>query len=196
MNNMEVVHLHDATSSVVIDIRGTGLPVVTHWGRTLGDVGQDALHTLADAVTGVIPNSSPDHPVAVALLPEAGAGHSGRPGLRGHRGGEHFAPALAVTSFSVEDSIFHYVAEDSAAELTVTGVVELASSGMLRLRHTVRNDGSTPYSLEALETALPAPEHATELLRHVGAGEPAWPHRGRRHDRAAGRHAGVLVPLR
>src|SRR5689334_14938788 len=112
MNNTEVVHLHDHTSSVVIDVRGAGLPVITHWGRTLGDVGQDALRVLAGAVSGVVPNSSPDHAVEVALLPDAGAGHSGRPGLRGHRGGEHFAPALAVTSFSVEDSIFRYVAED------------------------------------------------------------------------------------
>ncbi|WP_086663979.1 alpha-galactosidase [Lentzea kentuckyensis] len=168
MSSNEVVHLHDDTSSVVIDVRGTGLPVVTHWGRTLGDVGQDALRTLADVVTGTVPNSSPDHPVVVALLPEAGAGHSGRPGLRGHRGGEHFAPALAVTSSSAEDSVFRYVAEDPAAELTVTGVVELASSGMLRVRHTVRNDGSTPYALEGLETALPAPAHATELLDFTG----------------------------
>jgi alpha-galactosidase len=50
MNNTEVVHLHDATSSVVIDVRGAGLPVVTHWGRTLGDVGQDALRTQADVL--------------------------------------------------------------------------------------------------------------------------------------------------
>lgn len=168
MNNTEVVHLHDRTSSVVIDVRGAGLPVITHWGRALGDVGQDALRVLAGAVSGVVPNSSPDHAVEVALLPDAGAGHSGRPGLRGHRGGEHFAPALAVTSFSVEESIFRYVAEDAAAELIVTGVVELASSGMLRLRHTVRNDGSTPYALEGLETALPTPAHATELLDFTG----------------------------
>lgn len=168
MNNTEVVHLHDDTSSVVINLQGAGLPVVTHWGRTLGDVDQTALRGLVDVVTGTIPNSSPDHVVALALLPDAGAGHSGRPGLRGHRGGEHFAPALAVTSYSVENSIFRYTAEDSAAELTVTGVLELASSGMLRLRHTVRNDGSTPYALEGLEAALPTPAHATELLDFTG----------------------------
>ena len=168
MNNTEVVHLHDDTSSVVINLQDAGLPVVTHWGRTLGDVDQTALRGLVDAVTGTIPNSSPDHVVALALLPDAGAGHSGRPGLRGHRGGEHFAPALAVTSHSVENSTFRYTAEDSAAELTVTGVLELAASGMLRLRHTVRNDGSTPYALEGLETALPTPAHATELLDFTG----------------------------
>ena len=128
MNNTEVVHLHDDTSSVVINLQDAGLPVVTHWGRTLGDVDQTALRGLVDVVTGTIPNSSPDHVVALALLPDAGAGHSGRPGLRGHRGGEHFAPALAVTSHSVENSTFRYTAEDSAAELTVTGVLELAAS--------------------------------------------------------------------
>ncbi len=168
MNNTEVVHLHDETSSVVIDIRGTGLPVVTHWGRKLGDVGQDALRTLADVLLGPIPHNTPDTAAALSLLPDAGIGHSGRPGLRGHRGGEHFAPALAVTTFSVEGGVFHYFATDPAAELTVTGELELCESGMLRLRHTVRNDGSTPYALEGLETALPVPAHAGELLDFTG----------------------------
>ncbi|MFI6102441.1 alpha-galactosidase [Lentzea sp. NPDC051213] len=169
MNNTEVVHLHDTASSVVIEVRGTGLPVVKHWGRTLGDVGQDALRTLADALLWTNPNNSPDSAVALALVPDAGAGHSGRPGLRGHRGGEHFAPALTVTSFGEENgSIFRYVASDAAASLTLTGVVELLESGMLRLRHTVRNDGETPYALEGLESALPIPGRAAELLDFTG----------------------------
>ncbi|MFS8098382.1 alpha-galactosidase [Lentzea alba] len=169
MNNTEVVHLRDTTSSVVIDVQGTGLPVVTHWGRTLGDVDQAALRGLVNAVTWSNPHNSPDSAVPLSLLPDAGAGHSGRPGLRGHRQGEHFAPALAVTSFSGEDdSIFRYVAEDAAAELTVHGTVELLESGMLRLRHSVRNDGTTPYALEGLETALPIPAAATELLDFTG----------------------------
>lgn len=74
-----------------------------------------------------------------------------------------------MTSFSGEDgSIFRYVASDEAAELTVSGTVELLASGMLRLRHIVRNDGTTPYSLEGLETALPVSSHATELLDFTG----------------------------
>ncbi|MCG8925659.1 alpha-galactosidase [Lentzea sp. CC55] len=169
MSNTEVVHLHDDISSVVITIAGTSLPVVAHWGRTLGDVDQAALRGLVDAVSWTNPNNSPDLPVPLALLPDAGAGYAGRPGLRGHRGGEHFAPALEVTSFSGEDgSIFRYVASDEAAALTVTGTVELLPSGMLRVRHVVRNDGATPYALEGLETALPVPSHATELLDFTG----------------------------
>ncbi|MEV6242252.1 alpha-galactosidase [Lentzea sp. NPDC051838] len=169
MNNTEVVHLHDHTSSVVIDVRGTGLPVVTHWGRTLGDVDQAALRSLVGVVAFSNPHNSPDVPVALTLLPDAGAGHSGRPGLRGHRGGEHFAPSLTVTSFSVDEgSIFRYTAVDEAASLTVTGTVELLESGMLRLRHSVRNDGTTPYALEGLETALPIPSSASELLDFTG----------------------------
>ncbi|KOV82056.1 alpha-galactosidase [Nocardia sp. NRRL S-836] len=168
MSNTEVVHLHDDTSSVVITIEGAGLPVVTHWGRTLGDLDQAALRGLVDVVSWSNPNNTPDVPVPLALLPDAGAGYSGRPGLRGHRGGAHFAPALRVTSFSGEAGIFRYVASDEAAELTVTGTVELLESGMLRLRHVVRNDGTTPYALEGLETALPISAHATELLDFTG----------------------------
>ncbi|SEQ43873.1 alpha-galactosidase [Lentzea xinjiangensis] len=169
MSNAEVVHLHDDTSSIVIALQGSSLPVVAHWGRTLGDIGPEALRASARAVEWPIPNNAPDVPVTLALLPDAGAGYAGRPGLRGHRGGEHFAPALAVTSFSGEDgSIFRYVASDEAAELTVTGTVELLPSGMVRVRHVVRNDGSTPYALEGLETALPIPSHATELLDFTG----------------------------
>ncbi|WP_090054817.1 alpha-galactosidase [Lentzea fradiae] len=168
MSNPEVVHLHDGISSVVITLQGTDLPVVAHWGRTLGDVGQDALRGLVEVVSWTNPNNAPDVPVPLALLPDAGAGYSGRPGLRGHRGGEHFAPALAVTSSTVEGRTFRYTATDEAAQITVTGTVELLDSGMLRVRHAVRNDGTTPYALEGLETALPVPAHAGELLDFTG----------------------------
>ncbi|MGW6935757.1 hypothetical protein ACWGE0_37275, partial [Lentzea sp. NPDC054927] len=69
MNNTEVVHLHDDTSSVVITLQGAGLPVVTHWGRTLGNVDQAALRGLVHVLWGSHPHHAPDAPVAHAEDP-------------------------------------------------------------------------------------------------------------------------------
>lgn len=71
MSNTEVVHLHDDTSSIVITLTGASLPVVTHWGRTLGDLDQTALRGLVGAVSWTNPNNAPDDPVPLALLPDA-----------------------------------------------------------------------------------------------------------------------------
>ncbi|TWP46470.1 alpha-galactosidase [Lentzea tibetensis] len=168
MSNTEVVHLHDSVSSIVVDIGGNGAPVIAHWGRALGDLDQESLTALVQAIRAPVPHNSPDSAVPLSLLPEAAAGHSGRPALRGHRSGEHFAPALTVDEVETSDRSLHYTARDAAAGITVTGTLELTPSGLLRTRHTVRNDGDSPYSVDALEAALPVPARATELLDFTG----------------------------
>ncbi|GLZ36080.1 alpha-galactosidase [Lentzea sp. NBRC 105346] len=166
MANTEVVHLQDGLTSVVVSIRG--LPAIAHWGKALGALDQSALTALVDAVEPPIPHNSPDVPVPLTVLPAAVAGHSGRPALRGHRSGTHFAPALTVTDYTASDRSLRYTATDPAAELTVNGVLELTPSGLLRVQHTLRNDGDSPYHLDGLEAALPVPARAGELLDFTG----------------------------
>jgi alpha-galactosidase len=158
-----IVHLRADTVSLVIDARE--LPTVVHWGAPLGALSEEDLVTLADAAVPPVPNNAPDVPAPIALLPSARAGYLGRPGLRGHRAGVDWLPALTLTSVRQHGSsaTFEYT-----GTLRVVSTVELTPSGVLRLRHTVTNDGADPYTVDGVESALPVPAQATELMDFTG----------------------------
>ena len=59
-------------------------------------------------------------------------------------------------------------AEDSVASLTLDLEIELAATGLLRLRAGLRNDGSDPFSVGALRLVLPVPSQAVELMDFAG----------------------------
>jgi alpha-galactosidase len=169
MSDPDLWHLHDGTTSIVVDARGPGLPAIAHWGAPLGGVHPRELGTVVDALAPPRTATTSDAPVPTALLPDPDAGYAGRPGLRGHRGGRDWSPALTLTQLRRRGPrTLEYAATDAAAGLTVTGELELTESGLLRLRHTIRNDGDTPYTLDGLDAALPVPAQATELLDFTG----------------------------
>jgi len=165
---LAIWHLRDGRSSVVVDARGPGLPSLVHWGPPLGSLDQAELAALAEVTEPGLPPNVPDQPVPLTLVPDPGAGHSGRPGLRGHRAGTAWSPTLRLTSVSGGSRGIGYAATDPVAGLTLTGELELTESGLLRLRHRVRNDGEAAYTVDGLEAALPVPERAAELLDFTG----------------------------
>ena len=69
-----------------------------HWGAPLGELSEEDLATLADGAVSPISTNAPDVPMPIALLPSARVGYPGRPGLRGHRSGVDWLPALTLTS--------------------------------------------------------------------------------------------------
>jgi alpha-galactosidase len=154
-----IVHLRADTVSLVIDART--LPSVVHWGAPLGDLSQDELLTLADDAISPIPNNAPDVPIPIGLLPSARDGYPGRPGLRGHRGGD-WLPSLSLVSASEAGFVLE------GGGLRVESTVELTPSGVLRLRHAVTNVDESPYVLDGLEVALPVPSQADELMDFHG----------------------------
>ncbi|MER7893436.1 alpha-galactosidase [Micromonospora sp. NPDC094482] len=177
---MTVLHLRRARTSLVLDARGPGLPRVVHWGGDVGDLDDDGLRQLAEATVPPVVPSSFDAPTVLSLLPEASAGWSGRPALAGHRGRADWSTAFRLDALDVDDSATIADPTDpSAARLTVRAVdpgaglsltVELTldPTGVLLLRHRLRNDGETPYELRELAPVLPVPAVATELLDLTG----------------------------
>jgi alpha-galactosidase len=165
---MTIVHLSTDTVSLVLDTRGGGLPVIVHWGAPLGELSEEDLEALADATEPPAAVSTPDAPVPVALLPEAVRGYQGRPGLRGSRAGRAWVTSFRVSDVRVAGSSVVIVAEDPDALLYLEVTVELAPSGLLRLRSRLTNDGPEPYTVDGLEAALPVPAQATELLDLTG----------------------------
>ncbi|WP_091348733.1 alpha-galactosidase [Micromonospora rhizosphaerae] len=73
--------------------------------------------------------------------------------------GEHGGPGAARVTVQ---------ASDPGAELSLTVEIELDPTGLLLLRHRLRNDGAGAYELRELAPVLPVPAVATELLDLTG----------------------------
>lgn len=200
------VHLRAAGVSVLLAGADHRLPAVSHWGPDLGDLPETGL---ADAVSAAVaPNAANgvDHPVPVAVLPEAWTGWTGTPGVVGHRSGRAWAPRFTVTgvrawvgSGAVSGQVTSLptgagddggrvtvdaVDEDTALRLTLE--LELTAQGVLRTRAHLTNEDDEPYAVDALTLMLPVPASATEILDL--AGRWATERAPQRHDFVVGTH--------
>ncbi|WP_246159950.1 alpha-galactosidase [Microbacterium rhizomatis] len=181
-----VIHLRAAGVSVLVDARGTAVPTLIHWGRDLGDLGDDDLILVADAGVPAIPPSSIDIPLRVSLVPGVSEGWTGRPGLALWRL-EGAVEAAATRSTRLEQSGAPVVTRqggdvgaaftvsDRAAGVEIVIEIELSAEGVLRVRSTIRNIAAAPLMIDAAASVLPVPERARELLDFSGL----WAHEGR-----------------
>ncbi len=167
-----IVHLRAAGVSVLLDLRGQGLPVIVHWGRDLGDLDAAQAERICDLVVPAIPSSTIDEPRRVTLLPQAATGYAGRAALSGWSSGDRGSPRFVTTSARVSTTGTNKAlvidGVDAFAQLQLRSELELAESGVLRARHTVRNIGSAPYGLASLPVVLPVPDRAREILDLTG----------------------------
>lgn len=104
-------------------------------------------------------------------------GWSGRPGVGVHRPGGTDASnllALRLIDQQATDTSLALTTSDERAAVTVVSTIELTPQGVLRVRHTVRNDAEVdrPLTVDALAVVLPVPDRATELLDFTGL----WTH--------------------
>jgi len=173
---MDPLHLRSAGTSLVLSF-DDGEAEVIHWGADLGS-------TLPDLAIlgGPIPHSAIDVTVPAALLPQASSAWQGRPGLRGQRiadgvPGLDFSLRLRVVDVQVDSSsavataaaaAAVIVQQDPDAGITVTSGLTLHPGGLLELRHTAVNDGTSPFQLDELATVLPVGPDAVELLDLTG----------------------------
>ncbi|GAA2041200.1 alpha-galactosidase [Agromyces tropicus] len=183
-------HLRAAGVSIVVDVRGTGVPAVLHWGSDLGELDARALDALVTAAVPAVPPSSIDVPLRLSLLPGLGEGWSGRPGVQfardpGGADGARAAAALraprfrlvpdsveraadrAATADAAGDALAFEVVDDEA-RVAVATRLELTREGVLRVRHRVANRGDGPLAVARLAAVLPVPARASELLDFSG----------------------------
>ena len=109
----------------------------------------------------------------VTVLPEHAAAWLGRPGLEGGRAGRDWSTAFRVGKAGLSgepegDQRLVVEAADPVASLTLDLEIELAATGLLRLRAGLRNDGPDPFSVGALRLVLPVPSQAVELMDFAG----------------------------
>ncbi|WP_241992995.1 alpha-galactosidase [Cryobacterium frigoriphilum] len=172
-----------AGTSFVLDTRGSGVPLLVHWGGDLGPLDQPQLHRLANSAVPAIPPSSIDQPLRLSLLPALGEGWTGRPGITGFRSEAKRSGALRFTLGGIEfvesssQGIISVAFEllDTAAAVVVTTELHLTAEGVLRLRHRVENRGETAFELGALDMIVPVPDRAREILDFTGL----WTHERR-----------------
>jgi alpha-galactosidase len=146
-----------------------GLPVVLHWGADLGDLDADLLAGAGGALDPPIPNGTLTTPVRPTLLPGRAGGWRGRPGLAGARpDGTDWSPSFTVRAIRRTGGDVVLEASDDVARLDLRSELSLDGSGLLRLRHAVRNTGDAPYGLAQLLCLLPVPPVATEVLDLTG----------------------------
>jgi alpha-galactosidase len=165
------VVLESGGVGVVLDTNG-GLPRVLHWGATVAAADRELLSTLgrsqhgADGLAG-----SSQFP---AVLPEQSLGWMGTPGLEGHREGRAFSTLFSAAGSQVDGDAgtgwtVEVHGEDRAAQLAVTTRLELATSGVLRLRTAITNTApDSAYTVNSVQLALPVPAEAQEILDFTG----------------------------
>ncbi|TFB53406.1 alpha-galactosidase [Cryobacterium tagatosivorans] len=189
-----ISYVRAAGTSLVLDARGIGVPVVVHWGADLGPLDEGSLASLADAAVPAVGPSSIDVPLRLSLLPTLAEGWSGRPGVSGFRpggggpgaGGASLDLRLVAVRTPAENALRVELA-DAAASVSVTTELELSGEGVLRLRHILTNTATDPagpaFELASLDVVLPVPDRAAEILDFTGL----WSHE-RRPQRGALRH--------
>lgn len=164
----DIVNLRQAGVSLVIDLDTHGMPRVLHWGADLGDLSDDDRATLrALAVTGRRGTASPA-PSGPTLLPAQVDGWQGRPGVRGHRDRTWPHLRLAPSKIAAEGATVVIDATDEQAEVSVQSEITLTAQGVVRIRHTLTNDGGTPWEVGGIRAVLPVPDRTAELLDFTG----------------------------
>ncbi|MEW2434734.1 alpha-galactosidase [Streptomyces caniferus] len=166
----DLLYLRAAGTSLVLDLSGTGLPRIVHWGADLGALAPGRLAGLRAADVAQTVANALDEPVPLSVLPQQSAGWPGTPGLSGHREGSAAAPAFTVRTRSVREESRRLTvdAADPDGGLALTLEAQLTDAGLVRLRAAVTNTGDDPYHLTELALALPVPAQATELLDLTG----------------------------
>ncbi len=171
----QLTHLRCGGVSVVLDSRSGALPAVLYWGADLGDLRDDEVAELEFAGRAPVGDSRIDVPERVSVLPSSAEGWVGRPGIVGSRRGAAFSPLLVLDGQDPIDPSAtiaagcRYRLTDGQARLGATVEIELAHSGLLRVRASLTNlHPDHPYGLESLTVALPVPAIADELLDLTG----------------------------
>ncbi|MFZ9398063.1 MAG: alpha-galactosidase [Ilumatobacteraceae bacterium] len=153
-----IEHLSGGDTSLVIDT-SFGVPVIRHWGRRIeGAVTADRWPD-SSARPGSVDVTPP-----IAVIPMHGDGFPGRPGLAGHRrGGRVWSPRFVPDSVTRGESTITVVARDAVAELELSTTFTMRSDGVIVVAVALRNDGDSPYMLDAFGPTIPLEDSAVEL---------------------------------
>lgn len=145
-----------------------GMPAVAYWGPELAhDADTDAL---IDALRRPAVPGALDDPEAMTLIPEAGTGFAGLPGIAAHRNGSDAISQLGCDRVDAHSTGIRFLCSDKRIGLSVEQELALdPDSGVLTLRTTVTNTGDQPLAIDWLASGvLPLPHNHAECLTLAG----------------------------
>jgi alpha-galactosidase len=151
------------TSSLLLEVV-EGALIIQHWGAPL----QGELASVQTAIRPSIANSSWDFPQFPGIMRESSRGFLGRPTLSGHRSGKAWSTKFEVTDFHHNANHVTVTFRDFHAELEVIVTFDLDKYGVLSQKSSVKNIGSTDYTLNEYIHWLPLPKEATQTLDFAG----------------------------
>ncbi|HUR09635.1 MAG TPA: glycoside hydrolase family 36 N-terminal domain-containing protein, partial [Nonomuraea sp.] len=160
---MSPVILSAAGTCLVLDVAGSVLPRVRHFGADLGAVAEPHLLPALASLTPAPP-----------LVPVQGDSWYGRPGLAGARTSGNWpvrwsldAPVEARAVPGSGGSVT-VTASDERAGLQLVSELAMDAQGVVTMRHALTNTAAGPYRVDGLTCALPLPARADELLDFTG----------------------------
>ncbi len=149
---------------VIVDV-ATGAPTIAYWGESLGAPAD--LESIGAALSRPIVHGTFDKVAPLSVVPEHGAGFTGRPGLLGRRGGGRgWSPRFTSVGHRLDGNTLTVNGVDEVAELALATRITLAET--LNISVAVTNTADRRYSLDGLTVTLPIAEHVDELLTFAG----------------------------
>lgn len=161
-------HLRRAGTSILV-WPVAGVPVVHHWGADLGDLSAEDAAAVATSIGRTVTHSSLDRPRVQPLLPDLASGWTGTPALAGHRvDGTAATARFAGWTTSHGEGWVCFDSTDAESGLRATCRMDLDDAGVLCLRSTVTNVGTSDHHLASLMAVLPLAAEAREILDLTG----------------------------
>lgn len=163
MTEKSLVSLTGQKTSLLLNI-AEGAELL-YWGKKL----QTSPDAQARALSRAVPYGRLDSDVPVTLMPESGRGLFSSPGLEGHAQGKHWSPVFTLKTIKHLDSGIVIYSEDSVAKLLLKTELMLdKESDVIKICHTLTNNGEARYTVNRLALTLTVPERASECLSFYG----------------------------
>ena len=171
-----VVALSTDDACLVVDLSGSALPSVVHWGEPLTGLDAGGLAALSDTGAGLGGANDIDAGRRVAVLPEHSRAWTGRPGLEGSRDGRAWSTRFTVREATLDgipitDSVVSgpglivVEAVDAHAGLGLRLELGLDPSGLVRARATVTNLVADPFTVDGARARAAAAGRARRAAR-------------------------------
>ncbi|AHY07486.1 Alpha-galactosidase [Serratia plymuthica] len=161
--NSEIARLTSTDTDLII--RCHPFAEILYWGPKLVRFSPEDVASLQRPVA----NGKLDVDLPLTFAMEYGRGQFGSPGIEGHRDGYHAAPVFTTTKVDINPGAVTVTSEDELAALQLISELRLdPQTGVLQMRHTLKNLHHRPWQLHRLAVTLPVPEHAVEAMAFHG----------------------------
>jgi alpha-galactosidase len=143
-----------------------GTPQILHWGQDLGNPKSST--DFVKAQLEPVAHAELDDPMFNGIWRENSRGNIGRPALSGHRSGSDFSQLFEIGSVTQSDKHIEVIAADVKAQLEITARFEFVGGGVLLVSQSLRNTGSTDFTVEDLSVFMPLPDQIQESMDFTG----------------------------